>query len=99
MPSVKNLKEDTLGIYKIVNEEKTKMNMFIFFKRDPKTCRRGLFMQWLDFLVFRERRCAFSLGFWSIGPLVFDGARRKVALCGEDYAWVPIWWSSDNSKR
>ena len=29
----------------------------------------------------------------------FDGARRKVVLHGEGYAWTPIWWSSDNSKR
>ena len=50
-------------------------------------------------LSFRERMCAFSLGFWSFGPSVLDGARSKVALRGEDYAWTPIWWSSDNSKR
>ena len=47
---------------------------------------------------FRERRSTFSLGFRPIGPSVFDGARRKVALLDEDYAWAPIWWSSDNSK-
>ena len=55
--------------------------------------------QWLRMVVFRKRRCPFSLGFLSIGPSVFDGARRKIALRGEDYVWAPIWWSSDNSKR
>ena len=55
--------------------------------------------QWLDFLVFRERMSAFSLDLRSIGPSVFDRTRRKVALSGEGYAWAPIWWSSDNSKR
>ena len=31
-------------------------------------------VQWLRMVVFRERRCPFSLGFWPIGPSVFDGA-------------------------
>ena len=43
------------------------------------------------FQFFRERERDFSLGFWSIGPSVFNGARRKVALRDEDYAWTPIW--------
>ena len=55
--------------------------------------------QWLDFLVFRERRCAFSLDLRSIGLSLFDGARSKVALYGEGYAWTPIWWSSNNFNR
>ena len=56
-------------------------------------------LQWLDIWIFRERESVFSIGFRSIGPLVFDGARNKVALRGEGYTWVLIWWSSDNSKR
>ena len=51
------------------------------------------------FLFFGEKGSGFSLGFRPIGSSVFDGARRKVSLRGEDYAWAPIWWSSDNSKR
>ena len=50
-------------------------------------------------LESRERKCDFSLDFRPIGLLVFDGARSKVALRGEGYAWAPIWWSSENSKR
>ena len=52
----------------------------------------------LDFCVL-ERKGALSLGFRPIGPSVFDGARSKVALRGEGYAWAPIWWSYENSKR
>ena len=51
------------------------------------------------FFTFRERESTFSLDFRSIRTLVLDGARSKVALQGEGYAWAPIWWSSDNSKR
>ena len=53
----------------------------------------------LGFLSFRERESSFSLDFRLFGPSVLDGARSKVVLRGEGYAWTPIWWSSDNSKR
>ena len=36
--------------------------------------------------VFRVRRSSFSLRSRAIGPLDFDGARRKVVLLGEDNA-------------
>ena len=48
---------------------------------------------------FRERRSSFSLDLWSFGLSVPDEARSKVDLYSEGYAWTPIWWSSDNSKR
>ena len=51
------------------------------------------------FLFFRERESSFSLDLRPFGPSVLDGARSKVDLHGEGYAWTPIWWSSDNSKR
>ena len=47
-------------------------------------------VQWLRMVVFRERMCPFFLEFRPIGPSIFDGARRKVALRGEDYAWAPV---------
>ena len=53
----------------------------------------------LDFVVFRERKSSFSLDLRPFKPSTLDGARNKVDLCGEGYAWTPIWWSSDNSKR
>ena len=49
--------------------------------------------------VFRERNSDFSLDFLAFGPSVLDGARNKVVLRGKGYAWAPILWSSDNSKR
>ena len=40
-------------------------------------------------LVFSERTSTFSLESWKIRPLVVFGARRKAALRGEGFAWVP----------
>ena len=48
---------------------------------------------------FRERKCDFSLDFPAFGPSVLVKARSKVVLRGKGYAWAPILWSSDNSKR
>ena len=53
----------------------------------------------MQILSLRERRDAFSLGFQPFGPSVLDEARSKVDLRDEGYAWTPIWWSSENSKR
>ena len=39
--------------------------------------------------------CHFSLRSRAIGPLDFSGARRKVALLREDYAWAPVLGSFD----
>ena len=79
---------------------KTKESIVVIFskRKEQKMCRRGRCSE-VQILCFRERRCTFSLGFRSIGPSVLEGARSKVALRGEGYAWTPIWWSSDNSKR
>ena len=38
------------------------------------------------FFLEREN---FSLESWEIRPLAVVGTRRKAALCGEAYAWVP----------
>ena len=38
---------------------------------------------------FRERVSSFSLSFCTIRPLALFEARRKVALRGKGYAWVP----------
>ena len=45
--------------------------------------------------VFRERVRDFSLDFWLIRPSDFFGARRKVALRSEAYAWAPVLRSFD----
>ena len=65
----------------------------------PNRLDRELGRDRLGILKSRERKCAFSLDFRPFGPSVLDRVRSKVALRGEDYAWTPIWWSSDNSKR
>ena len=41
-------------------------------------------------ILVLERESSFSLDFWPFGPLVLDGARSKVDLHGEGYAWTPI---------
>ena len=84
------------GNYRKVNENKTKENSVIFFILRDKL---AVEVQGLDFCDFRERRSFFSLDFQPFGPSVLDGARSKVDLCGEGYAWTPILWSFDNSKR
>ena len=38
---------------------------------------------------FRERVSSFSLSFYAIRPLAAFGTRRKVALRGKGFAWVP----------
>ena len=77
------------------------MNSVHLLQKDQKTGRSWEkdAVGWnFDFLE-RERESTFSLDFQPIGPSVLDGARSKVALRGEGYEWVPIWGSSDNSKR
>ena len=69
-------------------------NLFSIFERKNRAVR-----QWAEICDSIERKSAFSLDFRPFGPSVLDGARSKVDLRGEAYAWTPIWWSSENSKR
>ena len=46
-------------------------------------------MQKVLFLFFRERVSSFSLGFLTIRLSAIFGTRRKTALHGEGFAWVP----------
>ena len=48
---------------------------------------------------FRERRCSFSLEYRAIRPLAVFGTRRKAALRGEAYAWVPDLRSLDKLRE
>ena len=100
MPSVKNQdKRDTLGINEMLMRIRQKLNSVIFFILKNKWAVAGTNWQWLGFEIFRGKESSFSLDFWPFGPLVLNGARSKFDLCGEGYAWIPIWWSSDNSKK
>ena len=74
------------------------MNSFLLqFEEENVQERKKLCSRFV--VQFLERECVFSLDFMSFGPLVLDRARSKVDLRDEGYAWTPIWWSSDNSKR
>ena len=93
VPRVKNQeKRDTLGINEKLMRIKTKWNSDLLLQISKNRA-----VGWIQ--IFRERMCAFSLDFRPFGPPVLDGARSKVDLRGEGYAWTPIWWSFDNSKR
>ena len=69
------------------------VHLLHFETKTDRRCNR------LDFVIFRERRSFFSLDLQPFGLSVLDGAKSKVDLHGEDYAWTLIWWSFDNSKR
>ena len=45
--------------------------------------------QWLRHFVFRERSLDFSLESWAIRPSAVFRTRRRTALRGEGFAWVP----------
>ena len=49
--------------------------------------------------VFRERVRDFSLDLWLIQSSDFFGARRKVALRSETYAWAPVLRSFDKLRE
>ena len=67
------------------------MNSVISFKQKNKNVQEEKKRyRSLGFYSFSERVCDFSLGFWEIGPSDSFGARRKVALCSEAYAWAPV---------
>ena len=92
---------DTLGINEKLMRIKQNANsdLLLQMKGDQNVQRAGMRCSRCWFCDFRERDYAFSLDFRPFGPSVLDGARSKIDLRGEGYAWTPIWWSSDNSKR
>ena len=51
------------------------------------------------FLKPSERECDFSPRLRAIRPSEFFGARRKVALLGEAYAWAPVLRSFDKFRE
>ena len=71
---------------------KTKLEIVFFCKAKEKSTVG-------DGSSFRERERSFSLDLRPFEPSVLDRARSKAVLRGKGYAWTPIWWSSDNSKR
>ena len=43
----------------------------------------------LDLIFFRERESSFSLEIRAIQPSAVFGARRKAALRGKGFSWIP----------
>ena len=52
-----------------------------------------------QFEGFRVRECHFSLEYRAIRPSAVFGTRRKAALRGEAYAWVPDLRSLDKLRE
>ena len=75
-----------MELWKSLNGYKTKEQIVFFSKRKKKSAMRAE----ISFRE-RERESSFSLDFSPFGPSVLDGARSKVDLRDEGYAWTPIW--------
>ena len=88
-----------MGINEMLMIIRRKMNSVHLLHFETKWAVAGRIGNGLLVVISRERKCAFSLDFGPFGLLVLDKARSKVDLRGEGYAWAPVWWSSDNSKR
>ena len=65
------------------------------FKRPKENVKGRKTYSSLGFLIFSERECDLSLKPRAILPSKFFGAKRKVALRSEAYAWTPILRSFD----
>ena len=61
-------------------------------KKKKRGCGYGVF-------EFRERRCSFSLEYRVIRLSTVFGTRRKAALRGEAYSWVPDLRSLDKLRE
>ena len=72
----------------------------IFFKRkDQNVLEEKWGCSGLGFLKSRERKCAFSLDYQSIGPSDFFEARRKVVIRYEGNAWASVLRSFDKLRE
>ena len=56
-------------------------------------------LQWAGLLCFRERTSCFSLKYRAIRQSPVFGTRRKAALRGEGFAWVPDLRSLDKLRE
>ena len=64
--------------------------MFVFFKNQSQKGEKPERAAAVGFLsFFRERERDFSLEYRAIRPSAVFGTRRKAALHGEGFAWVP----------
>ena len=65
------------------------MNSIILFKKQKKREGGGGLHRKLGSDFCRERVSSFSLSFCAIRPSAVSGTRRRTALRGEGFAWVP----------
>ena len=56
-------------------------------------------MQWPKMVVFREKVSDLSLDLRQIRPSAVFETRRRTALRGEGFAWVPDLWSFSQTPR
>ena len=87
-------RNDMMRILKMFNDNETKDEQCSSSSiKRPKNVRGRKWgcSGWIFDFLERERESTFSLDFRLIGPSVLDGARSKVVLRGEGYAWTPIW--------
>ena len=76
----------------------TKRFFFSIFGAESGCGERGeqILKQWR---VFRERKYNFSQDFLVFGQSDLVEPRSKIVLRCKGYAWTPILWSFNNSKR
>ena len=68
---------------------KVQIVVFFFLKKRPKRGKGGRTLQEVRYFGFRERECNFSLKYRAIRQSVVSGTRRRTALRGKGFAWVP----------
>ena len=68
---------------------KVQIVVFFFLKKRPKHEKWGRTLQEVRYFGFRERECNFSLKYRAIRSSAVFGTRRKIALRGEGFAWLP----------
>ena len=83
-------KNDIYGIFEILNDNRTKTQIVSSPTYEKGREKRGG-KEKSDmrlYILVLERVCGFSLDLREIRPSAVFGTRRKVALCGEGFAWV-----------
>ena len=68
---------------------KVQIVVFFFLKKRPKRGKGERTLQEVRYFGFRERECNFSLKYREIRPSAVFGTRRRTALRGDGFAWVP----------
>ena len=77
-----------LNCFKLENDKRGIVSSSSKAKREKNVREGECYTGSLD-PIFRERVSSFSLSFCAIRPLAIFGTRRKAALRGEGFTWVP----------